>query len=228
MLLSAMNNWANQRPVFLGYSESVQALQGELLRACGYSGLVQYLLNVEVERVGIETAVDGIDLKFLSFNHYEPEGADQYGFAVATPAVKHKLFDLLRTTFGIEMDRYMTLVDPSSNLAPSVALERGVQIEQSCIFASYSRVGFGATVKRGSNVGHHTVIEDYARLNPGVTLSGGCRVGRGATLGVGATVIDGIEIGAGAIIGAGSVVTKSIPENVVAYGNPCRVIRKIA
>ncbi len=40
-------------------------------------------------------------------------------------------------------------------------------------------------------------------------------------------VCGGVTIGRGSVIGAGSVVTKDIPENVIAVGNPCRVIRKI-
>jgi acetyltransferase-like isoleucine patch superfamily enzyme len=42
---------------------------------------------------------------------------------------------------------------------------------------------------------------------------------------MGTNIIDGIEIGSNTIIGAGSLVVKDIPSNVVAYGNPCRVIR---
>ena len=42
---------------------------------------------------------------------------------------------------------------------------------------------------------------------------------------MGANVIDGINIGKNTIIGAGSVVTKPIPDNVVAYGAPAKVIR---
>ena len=40
-------------------------------------------------------------------------------------------------------------------------------------------------------------------------------------------VLPGVTIGEGTVIGAGSVVTKNIPANVVAAGNPCRVIRRI-
>ena len=43
----------------------------------------------------------------------------------------------------------------------------------------------------------------------------------------GAIILPGVTIGAGSIIGAGSVVTKDIPENCLAVGNPCKVIRKI-
>ena len=46
-------------------------------------------------------------------------------------------------------------------------------------------------------------------------------------IGAGAVILPGVTIGDNSVIGAGSVVTKDIPENVVAVGNPCRVLRKI-
>jgi acetyltransferase-like isoleucine patch superfamily enzyme len=42
---------------------------------------------------------------------------------------------------------------------------------------------------------------------------------------MGVNILDGIKIGKNTIIGAGSVVTKDIPDNVVAYGSPCKIIR---
>jgi len=48
-----------------------------------------------------------------------------------------------------------------------------------------------------------------------------------AWIGAGSTVLPGVEIGENSVIGAGSVVTKSIPPNVVAMGNPCRVYKDI-
>ena len=47
-------------------------------------------------------------------------------------------------------------------------------------------------------------------------------------IGAGAIIVPGVHIGKNTVIGAGSVVTKDIPENVVAVGNPCRVIREIS
>ena len=54
-----------------------------------------------------------------------------------------------------------------------------------------------------------------------ITIEEGCWLGGGVI------VLPGVKIGKGSVIGAGSVVTKDIPENVVAVGNPCRVLRKI-
>lgn len=53
------------------------------------------------------------------------------------------------------------------------------------------------------------------------------RIGKNCWLGAGAIVMPGVTIGDNTVIGAGSVVTKDIPANVVAVGNPCRVLREI-
>ena len=52
-------------------------------------------------------------------------------------------------------------------------------------------------------------------------------IGRNVWLGAGALVMPGVSIGDNSVIGAGSVVTRDIPANVVAVGNPCRVLRPI-
>ena len=54
------------------------------------------------------------------------------------------------------------------------------------------------------------------------------RIGRNCWLGAGVIVVPGITIGDNTVIGAGSVVTKDIPANVVAVGNPCHVLRPIS
>ena len=53
------------------------------------------------------------------------------------------------------------------------------------------------------------------------------RIGRNCWIGAGAIILPGITIGDNVVIGAGSVVTKDIPANVVAVGNPCRVLRAV-
>ena len=54
------------------------------------------------------------------------------------------------------------------------------------------------------------------------------RIGRNCWLGAGVIIVPGVTIGDNVVIGAGSVVTKDIPDNVVAVGNPCRVLRPVS
>ena len=54
------------------------------------------------------------------------------------------------------------------------------------------------------------------------------RIGKNCWIGAGAVIVPGITIGDNVVVGAGSVVTKDLPSNVVAVGNPCRVLREIS
>ena len=52
-------------------------------------------------------------------------------------------------------------------------------------------------------------------------------IGENCWIGAGAIILPGITIGDNVVVGAGSVVTRDLPDSVVAVGNPCRVLRKI-
>ena len=91
----------------------------------------------------------------------------------------------------------------------------------------------------------HIYIGDYTMLAPNVVIATGShpidpdlrrrglqynlpvRIGNNCWLGAGVIVLPGVTIGDNTVIGAGSVVTKDIPANVVAVGNPCRVLRPV-
>lgn len=88
-------------------------------------------------------------------------------------------------------------------------------------------------------------IGDYTMIGPNVTLAAGTHpispelrqkaaqynlpihIGKNVWIGAGVIVLPGVSIGDNSIIGAGSIVTKDIPENVIAVGNPCRILRPI-
>lgn len=61
----------------------------------------------------------------------------------------------------------------------------------------------------------------------GIQYNAAVHIGKNCWIGAGALIMPGITIGDNSVIGAGSVVTKDIPSNVVAVGNPCRVLREI-
>ena len=91
----------------------------------------------------------------------------------------------------------------------------------------------------------HIYVGDHTLFGPNVTVATaghpilphlrehGCQynapvhIGKNCWIGAGAVIVPGVSIGDNTVIGAGSVVTKDIPANVVAVGNPCKVIREI-
>lgn len=91
----------------------------------------------------------------------------------------------------------------------------------------------------------HIYVGDYTKFGPNVTVAtaghpilpqlrekqyqynAAVHIGKCCWIGAGAVITPGVTIGDNTVIGAGSVVTRDIPANVVAVGNPCRVMREI-
>ena len=88
----------------------------------------------------------------------------------------------------------------------------------------------GDWVKFGPNVtivtAGHPVLPEL-RKDPALQFNKDVHIEECVWIGAGVIVLPGVTIGKNSVIGAGSVVTKDIPENVVAVGNPCRVMRPI-
>ncbi|MCF8067737.1 MAG: acetyltransferase [Desulfobacterales bacterium] len=86
-------------------------------------------------------------------------------------------------------------------------------------------IGKNAIINSGAIIDHDCNVGDYSHIAPGSILCGDVLIGNSTHIGSGSNIIQGISIGSNTIIGAGSVVVKNIPENVLAYGNPCRIIK---
>lgn len=90
-------------------------------------------------------------------------------------------------------------------------------------------VTIGSNTMIGPRVGIYTTNHafDAEERIKNVVVSKPIHIGERVWLCVDVKIVQGVTIGNDTIIGAGSVVTKDIPSNVIAAGNPCKVIRKI-
>lgn len=102
-------------------------------------------------------------------------------------------------------------------------------INHSGVFLDTNEINIGKHALIGPKSGLYGAIHpfDVEARNEGIEKAKTINIGDGAWLGGKVTVVPGVSIGKHSVIGAGSVVTKDIPDDVVAVGNPCRVIRKI-
>jgi acetyltransferase EpsM len=120
-----------------------------------------------------------------------------------------------------------TAVHRSAVVAPGAKVGAGSVIAAGAVINPAAAVGHNCIINTSASIDHDCVIGDAAHLGPGVHVGGGTEVGRGAWIGIGATLVDHIRIGAGSIVGAGSVVTRDVPDGVVVYGVPARIIRAV-
>lgn len=130
----------------------------------------------------------------------------------------------------------------------------GVVIREACTIGDDVSVWSNSVIDYGCSIGNrvkihcncyvaqYTELQDDVFLAPGVTIANdlypgdlrsaqlmaGPKIGAGAQIGVNVTILPFVRIGAGALIGAGSVVTRDIPAEVVAFGNPAVARRMVA
>jgi acetyltransferase EpsM len=121
----------------------------------------------------------------------------------------------------------VTAVHPTAVVANDVQVSPGTVVAAGAIINPATQIGQNAIINTGASVDHECVIEEGVHICPGVHLAGKVTVGRATWVGIGATVTDHIRIGAGSIIGAGAVVVNDIPDGVIAYGVPAKVIRRV-
>lgn len=98
-----------------------------------------------------------------------------------------------------------------------------------CVMVDGAKIKFGNNVMVGPNVGFYGTGHPYnvELRNNSITYSAPITIGNDVWICAGVSVLPGVTIGDNCIIGAGSVVTKDIPANSIAFGNPCRVSETI-
>lgn len=118
-----------------------------------------------------------------------------------------------------------TIVHPRAIVSDRATLGEGVFVGAGAVIGTGATIGCCAIVNTGAIVDHDCRIGEFAHVAPGAVMSGRVTVGDRSHVGTGASIMQGVTIGPDSIVGVGSTVVGDVPAGVMAYGNPCTVVR---
>lgn len=138
--------------------------------------------------------------------------------SVGDPSIRLRLFRKLEQ-IGFET---CNIIDKTAIISPHIKMANGIFVGKNAVINAGTTIGKGAIINSSVTIEHDCIIEDFVHIASGSVLCGEVKVGKYAHVGAKSVVKQQVKIGMNSIIGIGSVVLHDIPENVVAFGNPCK------
>lgn len=120
-----------------------------------------------------------------------------------------------------------TAIHPSCIVSPSAHIGAGTVLVAGSIVNANAHIGRYCIINTAASIDHDNRLEDGVQICPGARLAGHVHCGERVFVGTAAAIAPHRSIGADTSIGAGAVVLQDIPANVLAAGNPARIIRPI-
>ncbi|WP_315068727.1 sugar O-acetyltransferase [uncultured Clostridium sp.] len=152
-----------------------------------------------------------------------------YDYNLLRPNETEKMDELIRDILG-KTDEKITVKQPfNCDYGKNIQVGNNFFANYNCTILDIGRVIIGENVRVAPNVSIYTAGHPIHPLSRNSGYEYGIEVIIGDNVWLGGSVVinPGVKIGNNVVIGSGSVVTKDIPDNVIAAGNPCKVIREI-
>lgn len=118
------------------------------------------------------------------------------------------------------------IIDITAIVSKKAKLGKGIYIGKGTVINIDTTIDDCAIINTGSILEHECKIGKYVHISSNATVCGNSTINDRAHIGAGSVIKQGITIGENSLIGMGSIVTKDISDNVIAYGNPCKEIKK--
>lgn len=209
--------------ILIGGGGHCKSVLDSLLNSLEYSdvGIIDKKENIGKKIMGVSIIGSDDDLLDIYNRGY------QYAFitlgSIGNPALRIKLYNNVKA-LGFTIP---SIIDSTACVSKYSQIESGVFIGKQAVVNAGAAINICSIINTSSIVEHDCVIGEFAHIAPGTVLGGEVMVGNYSHIGSNATVKQQVKIGHNSIIGIGSVVVKDIGDAVMAFGNPCREVRRL-
>lgn len=142
--------------------------------------------------------------------------------AIGNNAQRKEVFDYLSS----KNLTWINAIHPKATVSTSVKIGTNIMIGAGSMINALTIIEDGAILNTGCIIEHECKIGAFSHIASGSVLCGNVSIGEKTLIGASSVIKPGITIGANSIIGIGSVVVDNIPDQVIAVGNPCRILKK--
>jgi sugar O-acyltransferase (sialic acid O-acetyltransferase NeuD family) len=206
----------------------------------GASGHALFVMNIlsffnNIEVIGL---VDDINFQNIGnkFNGYTVMGGKEILPDLKKQGVTGCIFGFGNCSARYRLGEYalsegfelISAIHPHTSIASSASIGTGVVIGPAVVVDANCIIEDNCILNNSCCVSHGTSVGSGSHICPGVIIGGDVTIGKCSWIGIGSTIIQKTTVGSGTFIGAGSLVTKNIPDSVLSYGAPARIIKEIS
>jgi sugar O-acyltransferase (sialic acid O-acetyltransferase NeuD family) len=213
----------DKRILLIGGGGHCKSVLDSLLIINEYSeiGIIDKKENIGKKIMGIQVLGCDKDLSKLYNSGFG------YAFitigSIGNPILRIKLYNIAKK-IGFKFPK---IADPSAVISEYAEIKTGTYVGKQAVVNTGAVINECAIINTGAIIEHNCHIKEFVHIAPGAVLSGEVSVGQCTHIGANATVKQQVQIGSNSIIGMGSLVSRNIGDKILAYGVPCKEIRKL-
>jgi sugar O-acyltransferase (sialic acid O-acetyltransferase NeuD family) len=120
---------------------------------------------------------------------------------------------------------FINAIHPSVSIGRNVELGAGIVMMANVVVNPNSVIDDFCILNTGAQLEHNCFMGAFSHLSAGSITGGKVSIGKYSAITLGVIIMDRVNIGENTVVGSNSLVTKDLPDNVLAYGNPAKIIR---
>lgn len=193
----------------------------DILRLCGgvlITGLLDDFKPIGFECTGIPVLGTLADFPALANEHID----SAIIIAVGDNWRRAKIVESIRAVLPETL--FVSAIHPSAQIAADVRIGSGTVVMAGAVVNPGCEIGEFCIVNTRASIDHDSKMDDFSSVCPGVTTGGNVVIGAYSNIGMGAILVPEVQVGQHSVVGAGALVLRSVPDYMVSYGAPARLI----